>query len=335
MAGGSSLEIIGRLPRAGRRFFLQRGSVECSVPREARKEALTVETRHADTVVKGTVFTVADRGNSTRVEVRRGRVLCTRKTDGAAVPVAVGQCANIASLGELDVQPLTTRKVSLYTVRTVSPPAWGPPTNPRLRSITRAGECVWVLSLPSILSRIDTRTGKVMNTLNLGKTCTNIQACGLGWDGESLWVGNARRPAAHAIDPVTGKERKAYRAPAIVKDLTTGDGFLWTLYKSRNGCHIGKLDLRTGAQVGSFRVPLRGGAGAITYRHGTLWLDTCRGAIFGVHAGRARILSCFQAPPGSRGLTSAGEGRFWVCGRSAGTKGAGDPAVMLVAIPHH
>jgi ferric-dicitrate binding protein FerR (iron transport regulator) len=90
--------------KQGRRSFaLTRGSISATVAKQTAGRALGMSTPHAEITVVGTQFLVAVTAESTRLEVREGRVRLSR--EGASVEVTAGHTA-IAGKGiKLESKP--------------------------------------------------------------------------------------------------------------------------------------------------------------------------------------------------------------------------------------
>lgn len=90
--------------RLGKKSFtLARGTVSAVVARQPAGRSFSVSTAHAELLVLGTQFQVAVTAESTRLDVREGRVRMTR--DGASVDVAAGH-SSIAMKGvKLESKP--------------------------------------------------------------------------------------------------------------------------------------------------------------------------------------------------------------------------------------
>ncbi len=83
---GTTVREIVRGPD-GRQIALETGTLAAQVTRLIPPEKFSVTTAQARIVVVGTRFSVACAGESTRIDVREGRVAVTRLSDGAAVEV--------------------------------------------------------------------------------------------------------------------------------------------------------------------------------------------------------------------------------------------------------
>ncbi|MBI3858162.1 MAG: FecR domain-containing protein [Planctomycetes bacterium] len=92
--------------RQGKRgFTLSRGSVSATVLKQPAGRSVGVTTPHAEITVLGTQFSVAVTPESTRLEVREGRVRMTRTPDGASVEVAAGHTSIAAKGQKLESKP--------------------------------------------------------------------------------------------------------------------------------------------------------------------------------------------------------------------------------------
>ena len=77
----------------GKTFDMAYGTLEATVTPQPAGTPLTVRTDQAVAVVRGTAFTLAAGDGATRLEVSTGRVLLSRRWDGASLEVAAGQYA--------------------------------------------------------------------------------------------------------------------------------------------------------------------------------------------------------------------------------------------------
>jgi ferric-dicitrate binding protein FerR (iron transport regulator) len=93
-----------------RTFHLTRGSIVASVTKQAVGRSVAVSTPHAEVTVLGTQFLLAVLPDSSRVEVREGRVRMTRLPDLAGVEVGAHHSATAAKGQKLEVKP------TLYTL---------------------------------------------------------------------------------------------------------------------------------------------------------------------------------------------------------------------------
>ncbi len=98
-ADGTRLELAGdaavqrvweRQERKGKGLFLARGVVTADVGKQPAGQPMVFTTAHAEATVLGTRLTLAVAGNSTRLDVREGRVRLARLPAGAAVEVPAG-----------------------------------------------------------------------------------------------------------------------------------------------------------------------------------------------------------------------------------------------------
>ena len=93
-----------------RTFALTRGSIVASVTKQAAGRSVAVSTPHAEVTVLGTQFLLVVTPDSSRVEVREGRVRMTRLSDPAGVEVGVHHSATVAKGQKLEAKP------TLYTL---------------------------------------------------------------------------------------------------------------------------------------------------------------------------------------------------------------------------
>ncbi len=77
----------------GKRLKMKTGDVECTVTTQPEDRPMVVVTPHAEAIVKGTVFRLSVRQASTTLNVDKGTVVLSRRSDGASAEVGQGQYA--------------------------------------------------------------------------------------------------------------------------------------------------------------------------------------------------------------------------------------------------
>jgi hypothetical protein len=93
--------------RAGKKsVVLTRGSAAAVVTKQAAGRAVGMTTPHAEVTVLGTQFSLQVSADSTRVEVKEGRVRMTRTADGASVELQSGTGAVAAKGQKLESKPI-------------------------------------------------------------------------------------------------------------------------------------------------------------------------------------------------------------------------------------
>ncbi len=118
-AGASLLEVMER--GEGKRARFERGRLSADVPRQPSGRPLVIATPHAEARVLGTRFTLLVEEESTRIEVREGKVRLTRRGGLAVVDVAAGHFA-VAAAGT----PLVSKPIPPEVVRVSFGPADAP-----------------------------------------------------------------------------------------------------------------------------------------------------------------------------------------------------------------
>jgi ferric-dicitrate binding protein FerR (iron transport regulator) len=108
-ADGTRIELgpettLSRLIERG--AHLERGGVSAEVTPQPRGQSVVFTTPHAEVRVLGTTLRVAVSPDSTRVEVRQGRVRVLRREDGATVDVSAGNYAVVLKGLLLTTRPL-------------------------------------------------------------------------------------------------------------------------------------------------------------------------------------------------------------------------------------
>ncbi|MBI3761210.1 MAG: FecR domain-containing protein, partial [Chloroflexi bacterium] len=102
----SALRLVNDLKGgAGRGFLLSRGMLRAEVAKQPPAAPLVFATPTADARVLGTELVLFAGADSTRLEVRTGRVRLTRREDGLSVDVAAGSTAVAPKTGTFVVKP--------------------------------------------------------------------------------------------------------------------------------------------------------------------------------------------------------------------------------------
>ncbi len=108
--GGNTTLIVGGGDGAsagmGKRLFLELGAIEVTVAPQPEGRPMVVGTPHSTAEVKSTVFKLVSGETSARVEVRKGLVTYTRKSDGKAVSVGSGRDATAGAGIAFEVKDL-------------------------------------------------------------------------------------------------------------------------------------------------------------------------------------------------------------------------------------
>lgn len=112
LVAGTTLRECSQSP-AGRRLRLVSGTLAADVAKQPAGSTLVISTPQADVVVVGTRFTVACGPDSTRVEVREGRVRVSRPADGASVEVPPDQFTVVGAGGPLEAKLIPIDEILL------------------------------------------------------------------------------------------------------------------------------------------------------------------------------------------------------------------------------
>lgn len=106
LAADSTLRLVGDVkPGAGRTFELSRGLLRAEVTKQPAGAPMMFATPTADARVLGTELLLSAAADSTRLEVRTGKVKLTRREDGVSADVAAGQVAVAPSTGAFAAHP--------------------------------------------------------------------------------------------------------------------------------------------------------------------------------------------------------------------------------------
>jgi len=111
--GASSVLREARIGPAGKRLRLDAGLLSADVAKQTPGAPLVVTTPQADVVVLGTRFSVSCSAESTRVEVREGRVRVARLSDGASVEVGAEFVAVVGASGPVEAKPFPIDEIFL------------------------------------------------------------------------------------------------------------------------------------------------------------------------------------------------------------------------------
>jgi hypothetical protein len=111
--GASSTLREGTIGPTGKRLRLDAGLLSAEVAKQTPGAPLVVTTPQADVVVVGTRFTVSCTPESTRVEVREGRVRVARLSDGASVEVGAESIAVVGASGPVEAKPFPIDEIFL------------------------------------------------------------------------------------------------------------------------------------------------------------------------------------------------------------------------------
>jgi len=96
--------------RGGKTLSLQRGALVGDVTRQSAEQPMVVRTTEGEARVLGTKFTLTSSTGSTRLDVEKGKVRLTRRSDGTSADVAADQMA-VAGAGAAPVAKPTTAAV--------------------------------------------------------------------------------------------------------------------------------------------------------------------------------------------------------------------------------
>jgi hypothetical protein len=97
----------------GKRLRLESGSLTADVAKQVAGAPFVVATPQAEIVVIGTRFSIACSADSTRVEVREGRVRVARLSDGATAEISAEQFAVIAPGAPVEAKPFPIDEILL------------------------------------------------------------------------------------------------------------------------------------------------------------------------------------------------------------------------------
>lgn len=102
----SSLRLVADLKNnAGRTFLLSRGTLRADVAKQPATAPMIFSTPNAEARVLGTELVLFAGAESTRLEVRTGKVRLTRREDGASADVTAGHAATAPKTGSFSAKP--------------------------------------------------------------------------------------------------------------------------------------------------------------------------------------------------------------------------------------
>jgi hypothetical protein len=106
LSADSTLRLVSDLKGgAGRGFLLSRGTLRAEVAKQPAGAPMIFATPNADARVLGTELLLFAGADSTRLEVRSGKVRLTRREDGLSVDVAAGSTATAPKTGAFAAKP--------------------------------------------------------------------------------------------------------------------------------------------------------------------------------------------------------------------------------------
>jgi hypothetical protein len=111
--GASSTLREARIGPTGKRLRLDAGALSADVAKQTPGAPLVITTPQVDVVVLGTRFSVSCGAESTRVEVREGRVRVARLSDGASVDVGAESIAVVGASGPVEAKPFPIDEIFL------------------------------------------------------------------------------------------------------------------------------------------------------------------------------------------------------------------------------
>jgi ferric-dicitrate binding protein FerR (iron transport regulator) len=293
VGAGSSVHMAESIP--SKRIEVAAGTVRASVSRTLQGAPLAIQTPHADMIVKGTLFDATARKDVTTVAVLKGLVGVKGAVSGTSVDVEAGQVATVDKDGRITVEPIKdeivegNRKREFSLPREMTQPVtcvddgsvlWvGDRQQKMLYKLDPAdgrligkisvgylgeyptlcdwdGKSLWIHSAGKIHA-VDPRDGKLRRTLELPIE-EGWRIIGSAIHGNTLWqfvrpVDNKdHRQKMFKVSLETGKIMSVRDIePKMVNRVTCLNGKLWL----RRNVMIEKLDLDTGAVLGSFKGP--------------------------------------------------------------------------------
>lgn len=201
---------------SGKRVFVASGSLIAEVTPQPLGRPMVLATPNAEVVIRGTRFTLSNEANATYVEVERGRVQLTRKSDGRSAELEAGFKAAAEANG---VEPLTPEPLPprFHAAQHARPGSWAALYSPDARSlvITRFRD--------GTVELLDAVSGQ-LRTVFEGHA-HRVEALAFSPDGAMLATGGLNR-AVKVWDVATGQLRATLdRFQTPVRELAfTSDG---------------------------------------------------------------------------------------------------------------
>jgi ferric-dicitrate binding protein FerR (iron transport regulator) len=109
LGADTSIERLSEKPNR-RGLTVARGTVTATVARQPAGRTFALTSSHAEVTVLGTIFTLTALPDSSRIEVREGKVLLKRLPDGASIEVAAAHTAVAAKGLKLESKPVPYTK---------------------------------------------------------------------------------------------------------------------------------------------------------------------------------------------------------------------------------
>jgi streptogramin lyase len=190
---------------------------------------------------------------------------------------------------------------------------------PYWRHLTVGGGAVWVIGCCDdaghfTLSRVDTDTSAVVDSIQLGDINFQESVAGLAFGSGSVWVGTVQRNVIR-LDAQTDDLTGTIPVDADVSGLAFGDRALWfTSEFPTNAVH--RIDPRTGTV--DLTIPLPGEPSGLTVGEGRVWASICDSGVVAVVNPVSESVQTLAAGPHPGDLALA-DGVLWVANGTDGT----------------
>ncbi len=276
VGGDAGVEI-----ESGKGLRIARGRIDAVVAPQPKDAAMSVITPHAEIRVVSTVFGVAVTEDSTQLEVRKGVVRASRRSDGKSIDVADGHYAVIAETEPMEVSRLDDRIARLFSL---------PPEIIEPGRMTFDGTNLWVCCRRTWqLYRLDPGDGCVLGKIDLKGKCERLDYAASS--GTHIYGMDTPRARLFVLDIATGELawETPYTEAKRCRGMAFGDGFLWIALHYDRYCILTKTDPEDGATLKTirFEYPLSFG---VAYLDGALWVRQ-GGILLEVDAGTGKVRS--------------------------------------------
>lgn len=227
---------------------LEFGSINVSLMKQVEGRSFSVRSRQAEMTALGTRFSVTALADRTRLLVEEGRVRIRSSRTGSAQDVGAGGAAVVRDRDANVILPgKVLKRLDIGKLELGTP-----------QGVAFDGKLVWLYILESA-----TLVALDLDTLEISKRVKpeapfpqhGSGACGLAWDGKSLWAWGGAG-LLRAVDPETGKTVRELKLPQIKRNTAFDirDGILWVCVGSPEYKDILRIDLGSGVTLSKTQV---------------------------------------------------------------------------------
>ena len=193
-------------------------------------------------------------------------------------------------------------KVDLKTNRLVEVLPFGPAAAEG--GVATSGDSVWIVTdKQGSLARIDPRTGKLRQTVQLPAGSYNLQH-----SGGILYATEVEGAAVTVVDTATGQVLAAIPTGPHPRFLAVGGGFVWTL--NQGDGTLSKISARTRKVVATVALNTPGHGGDIAFHGGKVWTTMSKTPLSITDARTDQVLHQWTGPGGDS--LGVGHGALWI-----------------------